>query len=362
MNRMKYEPEKFNVRLFDPKNDACYVDLETLTHVLQGIQKAILILVKDELRCPQDKTLPAKIKKAFSIRCTAPQSGSYVMPIEFGASDALLCESQDFENVKNVADKFISLLMAFNSGKADDFKRVVSSAYHKSLLTASRGMFPKVSNKWSLGISGKKISQEIQYSPQSAPKVFKRIQENVLPQDETSLRTVTGYLVKMDFESHCITLKYPPTSTELRCYYTDDLEVELFENRRELLQITGNVTYAKDRETPTRIVNVDCIQFLDLSEFIVESFCVNDNEFEFIEPLVLMPKLTDSCQFITLQDERLGIDVIAQTRDELEEELHADLRMLWEQSRMPDNKLGKVFQSQKKNLLAAIKENKYGDA
>ena len=66
---------------------------------------------------------------------------------------------------------------------------------------------------------------------------------DVSHQDEVSLRTVTGYLVKMDFESRCITLKYPTTNTELACYYTDSLEVELFENRRELVQVTGNVTY-----------------------------------------------------------------------------------------------------------------------
>ena len=92
----------------------------------------------------------------------------------------------------------------------------------------------------------------------------------------------------------------------------------------------------------------------DLSDFFVKSFPVGDKEIEFKETLVLTPMLTESCQFVTLQDEWLGIDVIAQTREELEEELYAELTMLWNQSQMPDEKLGKTFQEQKSNFLEAI--------
>ena len=127
-------------------------------------------------------------------------------------------------------------------------------------------------------------------------------------------------------------------------------------NGREIAIRSSAAEYLTFITASKKIVDVEDIQFLDLSEFVLESFSLDDTEIDFIEPLVLVPSLTDSSQFITLQDERLGIDVIAQTREEIEEALLDDLKMLWEQSQMPDDKLGKVFQYQKKNFLAAIKE------
>ena len=355
MSNVNYEPEKFDVRIFDQKGDGHFVDLETLTHILQGIQKAIFVLARDELRLPSTKALPAKVKKAFSIRCAVPKPGSYSVPLEFGEYDALLSGDILLESPRLVADKFHKCLEALYVGNEKAFTMIADTNNRKQFFSACRYMLPKAGVKWGVGFSRPQNPQEFQFTAKTV-RTIKKIQESVLTHEEARLQTVTGYLVKMDFVRRCITLEYPPTNTELHCYYTDDLEVELFENRRELLQVTGSVTYERDKETPKRIVNVDEIQFLDLSEFILESFSLGDTEIEFKEPLVLLPTLTESSQFITLQDEHIGIDVIAQTRAELVEELHADLKMLWEYSQMPNDRLGKVFRARKEHFLAAIKE------
>ncbi|GHT22523.1 hypothetical protein FACS189419_05200 [Planctomycetales bacterium] len=74
------------------------------------------------------------------------------------------------------------------------------------------------------------------------------------------------------------------------------------------------------------------------------------------EPLILAPKLTESRQYLTLQKLDWGIDVIAQTRDELLEELKAELRYLWNHCvELPDEQLGKTMREQKRNLLAVIR-------
>ena len=113
--------------------------------------------------------------------------------------------------------------------------------------------------------------------------------------------------------------------------------------------------FENDQETP-KIADVDNIQFIDTTPFFVDSFCIDGKEIEFKEPMILTPEFTECFQFMTLRDERLGIDVIAQTRDELKEELYAELKMLWKQTKKPDEKLGKIFREQKQNLLAAIKK------
>lgn len=170
-------------------------------------------------------------------------------------------------------------------------------------------------------------------------------------------QTVTGYLVAIEFEERCLTLKYPPTGTEVKCYYSDEIESRLFENRKNLVQITGNVTYERDKETPKKITNIDDIQVLDLTEFTLETIPLDDStELLFEPPLVLTPKLTECKQYMTLENTDLGIDVIAQTRDELWEELVAEVRHLWQFcAQAPDEKLGPAFLINKKNLLQAIR-------
>jgi hypothetical protein len=351
----KYEPEQFDLRISGQKSEEPSVDVETLTHVLQGMQKAVLVLVKDALGLPASKPLPPKVEKAFSIRCSIPKHGSYVMPVEFGFTETTLFEDSPSVDPRCIADKLFNCLSALNVCQDGAFSGISDMGNRKHLLLACRSMLPKSGAYRRLGISRPKNSLEIPLTSKTS-LFIKKIQERVLTKDEYSLQTVTGHLIQMDFEKHYITLKYPVTKTDLKCYYTNELEDELFENRRELLQVTGNVTYERDKETPKKIADVESFQFLDMSEFVLESFCIDGNEIEFKEPLILVPALTESCQFITLQDMRFGIDVIAQTRDELEEELDAELKMLWEQSQQSDTKLGKTFQEQKRNFLAVIKE------
>ncbi|GHT13308.1 hypothetical protein FACS1894170_09150 [Planctomycetales bacterium] len=95
----------------------------------------------------------------------------------------------------------------------------------------------------------------------------------------------------------------------------------------------------------------------DLEDFCLTSFSVGDgNEKVLKEPLILTPKLTESRQYLALQKLDWGIDVIAQTRDELLEELKAELRYLWNHcAELPDEQLGKTMREHKHNLLAAVK-------
>ncbi|MGL6225530.1 MAG: hypothetical protein ACRC10_02765 [Thermoguttaceae bacterium] len=195
---------------------------------------------------------------------------------------------------------------------------------------------------------------------QKAIFVLKRFQESALESTEAEqqYQTVTGYLVAMDFEKHCLTLKYPPTDTELECYYSDEMEVKLFENRKELIQVTGHITYESDKETPKKLTNVDDIRVLDLAEFTLETISLDDStDLQFNTPLVLTPALTEDKQYMKIENADLGIDVIAQTHDEIWDEVIAEVRHLWQFcAKEPDEKLGPAFLMNKNNLLKAIKE------
>ena len=356
-NSTKFEPEQVGIRIFGQSDDEHSVSVDILTGILQGLQRAVYAIAKDEEQAHlTSSNLPKEFKQRYLIRCKIPQSGSYALPIEFGVDDRRFSECSTCEFVNNVGDKLQACFHALSEETPAGFNAIKTPLLRKQVLNAFRSILPKAGAKWQLGISGSRFSQELQYTGKTG-KVLKRFVDHHFSQENVTLQTVTGYLVAMDFDKRLIVLKYPSTETELECYYNDDLEVELFENRRELLQITGIVTYQNDRETPKKIADVDDIQFLDLSDFTLDSFVADRKELYFHESLVLTPGLTESCQFMTLRDEKLGIDVIAQTREELYEELLGELQMLWTTCAMQDDvKLGEEFLKQKKHLLAAIKE------
>ncbi|MDR2438176.1 MAG: hypothetical protein LBE12_02240 [Planctomycetaceae bacterium] len=358
MTTIRYEPEQIELRIFDLSEDDHFVDIETLTKILQGLQKIVIDIAKDELNISPSDKIPKETRQLFSVRCGIPKAGSYKIPIEFGLYDSFLYENEYHEVTKKVGEKIKQCFYSLGlEGTDNQFLAITNSILRHRVYSNFRTFIPQVGAKWQLEISGTRYNQEIRLNNKTIQKL-KRFQED----EKNSMivnQTVTGHLVKMDFESRCITLKYPPTKTELKCYYTDELEVELFQNRRELLQVTGNVTYEHNRETPKKITDVKDIQFLDLSDFILTSFQYEGAKLKFKKPLVLSPQLTESCQFMTLQEPELGIDVIAQTREELWEELSAEIETQWEHcAKQPDKKLGKELIKQKNNLLAMIEEEK----
>ncbi|MDR2169223.1 MAG: hypothetical protein LBP59_03685 [Planctomycetaceae bacterium] len=358
MTTIQYEPEQIDLRIFNLFEDDHFVDVEVLTKILHGLQKIVIDIAKDELNILPSGKIPKEKKQLFSVRCGIPRSGSYELSVVFGHNNSYSYES-DLITTK-VGEKIKQCFYSLGiEGEKNMFLLITNPILRKRVYSNFQTIIPPLGERWQLEISGKKYDRKIQLNNKAIQKL-KQLQEDdkILTEEVTTLQVVTGHLVKMDFESRCITLKYPPTQTKLKCYYTDKIEMELFQNRRELLQITGNITYGEqNREIPKKITDVNNIQFLDLSDFLLTSFPYKGGQLIFKKPLTLSPKLTESCQFMTLQYPKLGIDVIAQTRKELEEELSAEIETQWEYcAKQPDEKLGKEFIKQKNNLLASIEE------
>jgi hypothetical protein len=67
--------------------------------------------------------------------------------------------------------------------------------------------------------------------------------------------------------------------------------------------------------------------------------------------------MDDTSQFLCLQEERLGIEVFAQTRDQLLRELQEQLVVLWQEyAAATDEALSPAALEIKRNLVAAIQE------
>jgi hypothetical protein len=156
-----------------------------------------------------------------------------------------------------------------------------------------------------------------------------KIEGLLKPQAETqAVRTVTGKLDEISFSERKLTIIYAPKSRRLECFYEEEIEPMLFENRRDLIQVTGNVIMDEEGH-PCKIVEVEAIRDLDLSPFVLSEIPTDVGRIRFRTSLSLEPTLSESQQLICIEYEPYDIHVYASTRTDLLAELREQLTMLW---------------------------------
>jgi hypothetical protein len=99
------------------------------------------------------------------------------------------------------------------------------------------------------------------------------------------------------------------------------------------------------------------IMNVNLSAFQLSEFRYTGRTLRFRRPVELIPSLDDSRQVLYLECERLGIDVHASTREELDLLLWEEIDVLWRNYALEDARnLTPDAQQLKRNLLEAIEE------
>jgi hypothetical protein len=170
------------------------------------------------------------------------------------------------------------------------------------------------------------------------------------------VRTVTGRLEAISFGEHKLTIIYQPKSRPLECFYDEDIELMLLENRRDLIQVTGRVLMDDDSH-PKRIDEVEQIRDLDLSPFVLREIEGRDVCLRPRSTFSFLPALTDDEQFLCLEHAPWSLDVFAATRAELFAELKEQMLMLWmEYARERDDALSEPAKRIKRQLLADWEE------
>lgn len=349
--------EKLNIRIFDFEGEEHSVSADVLINVLKHLQQSVFLIAMDnEESTISERARPnAEIRKKYSLRCSIPVSGSYALPMVLGdpAGD-LFAQGKIFE----VAQKLESSLEAIASGITDDLNKIFHSNYCRNRFAESiKNLLPKPGQNWKVGFS-RPATQPRPEIVLSAT-IHKHIHEMIRPVvSEVVPQTVNGFLHAMDFKKKSITILHPETQKQLNCFYDESLEIELVESRRELIQVTGTVVKGINDEIK-EIVDVESIEAVDLSDFILESIPFKDKILTLKTPLILTPTLNDTKQLLCIENANLGIDVFAYTREKLLEELQEQLAALWIEYALEDeSKLTISARELKKNLLAAFDEVK----
>ncbi len=169
--------------------------------------------------------------------------------------------------------------------------------------------------------------------------------------------TITGELVRIDFDQNKVFIRYFPTGREIECSYVPEIEDTIIEGRREPIQVTGRFILDTDGN-PTRLTDVTNIAPIDFSPMIFSQ--VNyEGRYLTIDPaLVLNPLLDDEArQVYVALEPSLGIHVFAPTRDQLADELAEQLFFLWDNyAKERPEKLTADAQQLQQALLARIQE------
>jgi len=343
------------VRIFGGPEDTgvdAEVDAEILARILHALQRVVHILGMDNQNRDVSSTayIPQDIQEKFPLRCLLPQKGSYAMPLLVGR----VTEFWGEEELSEVVGKMLGCLTGLVRGRPEPYSQVRNGRFRVPILNALRGMLPKPGSTWKIGVLSRGQQEELIISDDCYSNVS--LLRELLRQTEIVAQTVTGHLQAMDFEAHKITVLYPENNRELDCFYEEEMELELLETRRGLVQVTGTVVVDAEN-SPEKIQDVTSIQPLDLSAFEIHQLTCGGRHFEFAPRLSLIPKLTESKQYMVLQHEDLGIGVIAATREDLFVEIQQQIDMLWSEYALEeDANLTESARKLKQSLRTAIHE------
>jgi len=341
-------PDLIEFRIL-PEDNGHEVPVALLLQGLQGLQQLIHFsaLSIENRTVRQRVRVSADIQQRYTLHCSPPQSGSFKVAGRVGDLRRGLVNTGDVRGVMTLVHSFSHATLA--ADKPALLALVPDGRLRVRMLDCLRGMAPPPGSGYAFEF------KNCVGAPVRLDEVLSASVETVLsaPEPRQTECTITGELRSIAFAEHRLSLFYAPKGRALECLYDESLEPMLFENRRDLIQVTGQVEDADDGH-PKRIVEVSRIEELDLSPFVVNELVAG---VALAQPLRLDPFLSDDQQLLRLQDENLDIDVFAHTRGELLQELRDQLAMLWEEyAQEQDEALSEPARALKYAVLSRLKQ------
>lgn len=331
-----------------PLTDAHTLPANVLVQILENAQRAFeLIGLHVEGKTVKSRARLAKSSaEKFQLICQLPVHGCYAMPIVVGGTFTDLFAP---EQAAIAAQVFKNLMVGIQRRDRNEIAQVLPDAsIRKRVLESIKGMLPQYGSGWQLDVhdsTGGSVAIVGDWS-------LSFIDELTVPAEElAAAQTVTGELRNIDFAARKLTILYSVTGREMNCFYPEELEDLLFKNRRDLLQVTG-MMILDDSGVPKAIDDVTDIREVDLSHFAFTKLTRGTLTLTAKRHLKFSPTLDESRQFICLNDETLGIEVFAETRQKLSVELDDQILMLWsEYAQASDDSLDVIAQGLKQRLL-----------
>jgi hypothetical protein len=315
------------IRLTSYEENIQDVPIDVLVRTLSGLQQLVYLLatVQENRKVGHRFRVAQEIQQGYMVSCQIPKAGSYAIPITLKSSDNQLSL---FNNYQQILQNIELLLNSVNEKKIDSFREIFPDlSMRNRAFVEIRNLIPKTGNTWRLGFSRPNSNEVILSTDRAIAFIDEELTQDV-PED--TITTVTGELIRIDFDKRTVVLRYPPTRKELECMYFEELEEKMIKNRRELIQATGQFTLDSEGH-PTKLTNVSRIEAVDLSAIIIKEFDWNERRFILDKSLNLVPYLDEETQQLMIVEEpELDIYVFAQTREQLVQEISEQLAFMWD--------------------------------
>ena len=339
-----------------PVDGGSEVPVSLLLQIFSKLQELVhLFALQEEGRTVQHRLrLSEKLKRKYVLHLRPPEIGSFAVAGRVAGRGTDLFEP---EQAQRVVDQMFRFSQAVGAGHEAQVLQLIpdSRLRHRGLTCLSVLCPPPGSGYRYEMMSGAGPAITLD---ETLPG---RIEEWLTtPEERAEVRTVTGRLEAISFGERKVTIIYQPKSRPLECFYDEDIESMLWENRRDLIQVTGRVLMDDDAY-PKRIDEVEQIRDLDLSHFVLSEIEGRTFRLKPRNPMSLLPVLTDDEQFLCLEHAPWSLDVFATTRAELLAELKEQMLMLWQEYACEqDEVLSEPAQRVKQQLLADWEEIAHG--
>lgn len=348
----KLETPSFSFHIEGAAADGHAVPASVLVQILGNAQRAFeLIGVHVEGRGIKERArVSSSTSKRFQLICQLPKTGSYAMPVNIGGAGELFSAelaNKAFGIFRGVMEK-VSARSSVGLITILPDERIL-----RRVLEVVKGMAPRADAQWKLNLHDDRDIPFSTFDVDTIPFV----EETLVPVEQReAARVVTGELKSIDFAERKVTIIYPTTNKELACIYEDAVEDMLYEKRRDLIQVTGRVLLDEQGE-PKQIIDVTDIRDLDLSALMLDTVRHAGLTLTVVPALSLETVLDETKQLLCIEQNELGIDVFAPTRESLLVELQEQIWMLWlEYATASDVELDAPARVLKQALLARFNE------
>lgn len=275
---------------------------------------------------------PGKVKEVrqhYQLMVGTPEDGSVMVPLEI--HDVRETPRMPIDDEPQVLSETLEFMDAVQRDDRPAAAALLPSPIlRRKALRDLRTSFPTASESWSYQLTDGSTTA-------SVDRVFQGIVERWLSSAEDAIEMmVIGHLSRLDFDARTVTIKYPATGRLLKAEYPSELETQLIEARRDLIQLDALVLL-DSKGHPGEITELRGLGEIDLTAVHVSTVTYGGIRLTAREPFDIQVTLdAETQQLYEAKYEPLGIDAYGETRDELAEVVQAEIASLWTAFAMED--------------------------
>jgi hypothetical protein len=300
------------------------VPAEVLVRALDGLQQIVYLLAAaDEGRPIGERFAKTEhFKERYALRCGVPRASSYAVPLGLDMNRLLLPGGLGATPLERALDVFRA---AAHGAWGDLMRLVPDPKYSPRVLAVLQAMLPRPGDRWgvALTIGADQVTLDV--------KTYRAVRRQVAPDGvEDAVMTVTGDLVRVDFDKSRIVLRYAPTGQEIPCYCEEAVLGALVQDWYLPIQVTGRFTLDRGGNI-RKLTHVTRVETIDLSPMTFDRVEWDGRQLAIDPPLTLKPTMDEeSGQLYVLRDPALSIHVFARSREQVADELAEQMLFQWD--------------------------------